>query len=74
MKILCYWGEEDECWVALSLEFDLLGHGETQDAAILELCGAIATQLDYALEIGDPGIAIFPADEMYFELFEAYRS
>ena len=57
--------------IALSLELIYLP-GDTPDAAILELCGVIAVQLDYALEMGDPGIAIFQQIRSIY-LFERYK-
>jgi len=64
---------EDNCWAALALEFDLLGHGDTPKQALEELMGVVTAQLEFAIEQGDPSLLDFPAEKKYFSLFEKAR-
>ncbi len=64
---------EDNCWAALALEFDLLGHGDTPKQALEELMGVVTAQLEFAIEQGDPSLLDFPAEKKYFSLFDKAR-
>lgn len=64
---------EDDYWVALALEFDLLGHGDTPEEALNSLLGVVKAQIEFACEKNDPGLMDFPAEEKYFKLFDEAR-
>jgi hypothetical protein len=70
-NVLCY--REDGDWVALALDFDLIGHGDTPDQAVEVLCGAVTAQIEHALDLGDPGILNFPAEQKYFDMYDEAR-
>ncbi|HKI86373.1 MAG TPA: hypothetical protein VKA53_06485, partial [Thermoanaerobaculia bacterium] len=46
LRVLGY--QEDGEWVALALEMDLRGYGETFQGALVELRDLVATQLSFA--------------------------
>lgn len=64
---------EDGDWIALALEFDLIGHGDTPEEALDSLIGAVTAQIEFACEKNDPGLLDFPAEEKYFKLFNEAR-
>ena len=64
---------EDDYWVALALEFDLLGHGDTPEEALNSLLGVVTAQIQFAYEKNDPGLMDFPAEQKYFDLFNEAR-
>ena len=56
-------------WVALCLEMDLIGTGDSFDDAFVELQDVMRTQFESAKEDNDPGSLLFPADEKYFRMY-----
>lgn len=68
LQILGY--RDDGQWVALALEMDLRGYGQTFDQALDELAGAIEAQIELALEKDCPEILYFPAEPFYFQMYE----
>lgn len=65
VRVLGY-REEGE-WVALALEMNLHGWGETWEEALRVLAGRIDAQVAAALEDGKPEAIFFPAAPEWFE-------
>jgi len=63
--------QEDNSWVAHCLEFDLLGHGTTQEQALELLNGAIHTQVEASQDFENSANLFSPADGKYFRMFAA---
>lgn len=69
VHVLISWSEEDQAWLAHCLDFDLLGHGDTQDEAMACLQDAMETYIDYNRK---HGLAIVrPAPHHYWEQYWA---
>lgn len=62
---------EDGSWIAHCLEFDLLGDGETQEAALQKLEQAIRIQVEATRDYGNPANLFSPAEGKYFRMFAA---
>ncbi len=60
-------------WIAHCLEFDLVGHGRTRNAALKLLSQAIAIQMEASLKHRNPRNLFTPADGKYFVMFAAGR-
>jgi hypothetical protein len=58
-------------WIAHCLEFDLVGDGRTQKAALKMLNNAIEIQLEASLKHHNLRNLFTPADGRYFEMFAA---
>ncbi|MGI8739963.1 MAG: type II toxin-antitoxin system HicB family antitoxin [Gammaproteobacteria bacterium] len=56
--------------VALALEMDLVGHGDTIDEAIADLRDLIRMQIELAISRNNPDLIFKDAEAKYFELFE----
>lgn len=63
-RVLIY--QNEDCFAAVGLETDLLGHGGTPCEALTELIGCIEAQYEYAREIHDMSIVSFPAHKRLF--------
>lgn len=73
VSILGY--QDDGEWVALALEMDLRGYGETWDDATRELRDLVLTQISFALSKGEPEMIWRDAEQEYWERFrEAQRA
>ncbi|HYX25308.1 MAG TPA: hypothetical protein VFC23_14225 [Thermoanaerobaculia bacterium] len=64
--------EEDE-WVALALEMDLRGYGETFDKALDDLADLVAMQIGFSRFKGQPELIWKAADPVWFERFAETR-
>ena len=60
-------------WVALALEMDLRGYGETFEAALQDLKGLAETQAAFALFKGRPAMARRPAAAVWFRRYARAR-
>ncbi len=67
LRVVFYY--EEDSWIAHSLEFDLIGVGDSKDEALKFLSGAIATQMSVAIEDNDPSILFRPADAKYLQMW-----
>ena len=65
--------QEDDAWVALALEMDLRGYGETFEDALNELMDCIASQISFAEFKGQPDMVFHPAAPEYYGLFAQVR-
>lgn len=62
LRVVFYRDEDDKTTtVAHCLEFDLIGHGRDRRSALKMLTEAIATQVEYSVEHGDPRSLFSPA-------------
>ena len=67
LNVLGY--REEAGWVALALEMDLRGYGNTFQAALKELVDLVSTQVEFAHFKGQPEILWKPAEPVWFERF-----
>lgn len=67
LNILGY--REDGDWVALALEMDLRGYGETWDEALNELRDLVLMQISFAHFKGQPELTWRSAEDKYWERF-----
>ena len=58
--------QEDGEWVALALEMDLRGYGDTFETAMDDLKDHVLMQISFALQKGDPEMIFHPAEATYF--------
>lgn len=65
--------KENDRWIAHCLEFNLLGDGQTKEAAILCLGEAISIQIEHSIQTNNPHNLFSPADGKFFEMFAAGR-
>jgi hypothetical protein len=66
--------EEGE-WVALALEMDLRGYGDSFEAALAELQDVMKVQIQTAFEASEPESIFFPAEAEYFDKWnQAFKS
>lgn len=65
--------EEDE-WVALALEMDLRGYGESFDAALEDLKDLVRMQISFAVQKGQPEMIQKPAEPIWYERFASLRA
>jgi predicted RNase H-like HicB family nuclease len=63
--------KEDGDWVAHCLEFDLVGHGATQDEALALLGKAIEIQIEQSIKFNNPANLFRPAESKYFRMYFA---
>lgn len=73
-RVLIYRDEDEDAWIAVALEMDLRGYGDTKEAASLELRDLVIAQISFALHNNDPGMIDFPAELKYFEMFDQAQS
>lgn len=71
LSVLGY--REDDEWVALALEMDLRGYGETFEDAIDDLKDHVAMQISFARFKHDPDLIFRSAESRYFEIFSALQ-
>ncbi len=64
--------EEDE-WVALALEMDIRGYGDTFDSAQDDLFDLVNMQIGFALFKKQPSMIFKPSDPKYFMLYQGLR-
>ena len=72
LSVLGY--HEDDKWVALALEMDLRGYGDTFTQAFDELCELVIMQISFALHKRQPEMIFKPAEKKYFQRFEKVRN
>lgn len=73
LSILGY--QEEEEWIALALEMDLRGYGQTWEEALGDLRDLVVMQVGFAHSKGEPGMIWRSAEEKYWELYrEAQRA
>ena len=60
--------EDGKC-CALALEMDLRGYGDTFEEAKEDLRVAVERQLAFAIQMKNPEMALFPAEQKYFDLY-----
>lgn len=65
---------EDDMWVALGLEIDIRGYGETFEKALEELRDLTSMQISFAQFKGQPEMIWRPADPVWFERFAEIRT
>jgi len=63
--------KEDGDWIAHCLEFDLVGHGATQEEALALLGKAIEIQIEQSIKFNNPANLFRPAESKYFRMFFA---
>lgn len=71
LNVLGY--REDGEWVALALEMDLRGYGETFGGALEELKDLVAIQIRFAQSKDQPELVWKPAEAVWFERFADVR-
>ncbi len=71
-NVLTY--REKSQWVALALEMDLRGYGDTQGDAIKEMMDLVRMQVSFALSKNEPHMIWCPAEAHWFQLFAEVRS
>src|SRR4051794_21113549 len=69
LRVVYY--RDDGAWVAHCLEFNLMGDGQTQTAALKELDAAISLQVEATLESGNWSNLFNPAPGKFLEMFAA---
>ncbi|HEV2851194.1 MAG TPA: hypothetical protein VHC97_00165 [Thermoanaerobaculia bacterium] len=67
LNVLGY--QEESEWVALALEMDIRGYGDTFAAALKEVYDLVLTQLSFAQFKGQPELIWNPAEPIWFERF-----
>jgi predicted RNase H-like HicB family nuclease len=71
LNILGY--KEDGDWVALALEFDLRGYGQTFEDAMEELTEMIQMQVSFAMQTDKPEMMFKDAEPQYFKIYDQAR-
>jgi hypothetical protein len=71
LNVLGY--KEEGQWVALALEMDLRGYGETFDEAVEDLADLVKIQISFSRFKGQPELIWKPADAVWFGLFAQAR-
>ena len=66
--------QEEGGWVALALEMDLRGHGDTFAAALADLKDLVRMQISFALQKGEPEMIWRAAEPVWFKRFAALRA
>ncbi|HED19696.1 MAG TPA: hypothetical protein ENI74_09370 [Gammaproteobacteria bacterium] len=64
---------EDDSWVALALEMDIRGYGDTFEDALQEMVEGIGMQINFATFKEQPDMVFHPAAPAYFSLFAQVR-
>ena len=64
---------EDGEWVALALDMDIRGYGDTFESAIADLGDLIEMQISFAVEKGSPEMVWKPAEAVWFERWADVR-
>jgi hypothetical protein len=71
LNVLGY--QEEGEWVALALEMDLRGYGETFEKAIAELADLVQMQISFSRFKGQPELMWKAAEPIWFERFAEVR-
>ena len=71
LNVLGYQREGE--WIALALEMDLRGHGETFDEAFEDLSALVGMQISFSRFKGQPELIWKAAEPIYFELYAETR-
>ncbi len=71
LNVLGY--QEDGEWVALALEMDLRGYGDTFEEAQKDLSDLVGMQISFARFKREPSLIWKPAEAVWFELFAQVR-
>jgi hypothetical protein len=71
LNVLGY--QEEGEWVALALEMDLRGYGETFDAALEDLTDLVGMQIGFSRYKGQPELIWKAAEPIWFERFAEVR-
>lgn len=75
LKINVLGYEEDGRWIAHALEMDLVGTGDSPEAALEVLRGLAVEQIRFAIDAEDPSMIFFDAPpELWQKFQEARRS
>ena len=69
MHLRVFGYKEDDEWCALCLEMDLRGYGDSFDSAMDELYHAIVSQFTFAVQMNNPDLLSFGAEEEYHVLY-----
>lgn len=72
LNVLGY--KEDGEWVALALEMDLRGYGETFEEALAELRDMVCMQIGFARFKAQPEMIWKPADPRFWEVYGSLRA
>jgi hypothetical protein len=67
LNVLGY--KEENEWVALALDMDLRGYGNTWEEAVSDLGDLVFTQITFAHFKKQPEMIYKPADPVWFQLF-----
>ena len=73
LNVLGYEDEGGGEWVALALEMDLRGYGETFEMALDELADLVGMQISFSRFKGQPELIWKAADPIWFERFAEVR-
>lgn len=65
---------EDDSWVALALEMDVRGYGDTFEEALQEMAECIDMQINFATFKEQTDMVFHPAASEYFCLFAQVRN
>lgn len=71
LNVLGY--QEEGEWVAVALELDIRGYGDTFALALEEVYNVVLTQLSFARFKGQPELIWHPAESIWFEHFDKAR-
>jgi hypothetical protein len=71
LNVLGY--QEESGWVALALEMDLRGYGDTFEDALEELTELVETQISFSRLKGQPELIWKAAEPVWFERFAEAR-
>ena len=71
LNVLGY--RDEDGWVALALEMDLRGYGETFEDALDDLVELVEMQISFALSKGQPGMVWRAAEPVWFERYAETR-
>lgn len=63
--------DEDECIVALAVDMDLRGYGDSEETAFTEMEDLVDAQIGFAQSQNDSSQIFFLADQKYIDMFEA---
>ena len=64
---------EDDGWVALALEMDIRGYGETFESALEELIELMEMQVSFAMQNDAPEMIMESAEAVWFERWADVR-
>ena len=73
LNVLIYRSNDERCWVALVLEMDIRGYGQTPKEAFKDSVDLVSVQVAFAKFKGDPSLIWKPADPVWFERFAEAR-